>query len=273
MKKYRQFCPDLVFIFNSDGLSPKAVREFSYNSKLVIWLFDSIHRFPHAIDNLQYADALFCYEESDIPYIEKSLGIKAHFLPQAVDTSLYFPIESSKKKYDIVFAGDIWQSRRRQDFLQYLVTQFPTNKLAIYGIYKPWYKGFLKWLTRERRDIYKNKNTTAEQLNKLYNTSNIALNIHVEQQRNGANPKVYEIAASGVYQICDSNPYIKSLFQNGEVGLYNNETEMLSLIDWALNPQNAQEREEKAQAAHKIIIDNHTFVKRVEQMLDVVNNK
>ena len=94
------------------------------------------------------------------------------------------------------------------------------------------------------------------------------LNIHHEQQRNGANPKVYEIAASGAYQICDANPYIEQLFPNGEVGLYHNEQELYALIDYALT----HDMSAQAQAAHDIIVQHHTFTQRIQKMLALLNN-
>ena len=72
------------------------------------------------------------------------------------------------------------------------------------------------------------------------------------------------------YQICDANPYIESLFPNGEVGLYHNEEELFSLISWALDENNKQERERHAEAAYQIISEKHTFLSRVREMLEKV---
>ena len=254
--------PEIVFVLNSDNLLPVTLDYFKQASKVIIWLFDSVKRFPVVLENLSHVDHVFCYEQSDIPYIQEQLHITAHFLPQAVDETLYYPMPSTKR-YDISFAGDIWQSQRRQTILQGLVNKYSQLKIRIWGIYKPWYKGLLRWLTRERRDVYMNKNASATMLNETYNQSRIVLNIHGEQQKNGANPKVYEIAASGVYQICDANPYIETLFRHGEVGLYHNEQELHELIDYALSHDMSQQ----AQAAYQLIVSQHTFVHRIQQML------
>jgi spore maturation protein CgeB len=125
------------------------------------------------------------------------------------------------------------------------------------------------WLTRERRDIYKNCNTTSEQLNLDYNKSRVVLNVHHEQQKNGANPKVFEIAATRAYQICDVNPYIEELFPNGEIGIYHNEEELFELIDYALS----HDMSEQAESARQIVVNNHTFVNRIQQMLNILYSK
>ena len=106
-------------------------------------------------------------------------------------------------------------------------------------------------------------------MNLDYNKARLVLNIHHEQQRDGANPKVYEIAASGAYQVCDENPYLKTLFPNNEIGFYNNENEMIDQIRWALAPENATEIARRAALAHQRIMQSHTYTHRMKEMLQM----
>lgn len=267
-KKYRELAPQLVFVLNGELLSKEVLLMMSQNSKVVLWLFDSITRLPSCWDMLPFYNEVFCYEKEDIQIIKEKLSIEAKFLPQAVDPLAYFQISNAQKKWDIVFAADLWKSERRKALIQKVVATFPDRKIRVWGIYKPWYKGFWQSLTRERRDVYTNCNATTEQLNQDYNSSQVVLNIHHEQQCNGANPKVYEIAASGVYQICDANPYIESLFPHKEIGLYHNETELMEQIEWALDPDNSEERNRKAKEAQTIVLASHTFKHRMQCVLN-----
>lgn len=259
---FNKLQPDLVFIVNGDMLLPDVVQTMHQSAKVAIWLFDSIRRLPTALPNLQFAHKVFCYEQTDIDYLKNEQNIEALFLPQAADTALYhsLPVE---KDLDIVFAGDLWQSRKRKQLIQAVVSHYADRKIRVWGIYKPWYKGLWQWLTRERRDVYTNRNASAEQLNLDYNRAKVVLNIHHEQQEDGANPKVFEIYASGAYQICDANPYIETLFPNGEVGLYHNEQELFALIDYALT----HDMSAQAQTAREQVVRNHTFTQRVETVL------
>lgn len=257
--------PHLVFIVNGDNLLPETVQYMQQKTRVAVWCFDSVHRLPLVLDNLPYADSVFCYEQEDIAYLQEKMNISAIFLPQAVDTNLYYPMHTSKN-LDIVFAGDIWQSQKRQHIIQNIIAHYPHLKIRIWGIYKPWYKGIWQWLTRERRDIYTNRNANVETLNRDYNRAQIVLNIHHEQQHNGANPKVFEICATGAYQICDANPYIEQLFHNDEIGLYHNEQELFTLIDYAL----AHDMTMQSQAAYNIVIQQHTFIQRMKNILDIM---
>lgn len=259
---FNKLQPDLVFIVNGDILLPDVVQTMHQSAKVAIWLFDSVRRLPTALPNLQFAHKVFCYEQTDIDYLKNEQNIEALFLPQAADTALYRPL-SVEKDLDIVFAGDLWQSRKRRQLIQAVVSHYADRKIRVWGIYKPWYKGLWQWFTREQRDVYTNRNASAEQLNLDYNRAKVVLNIHHEQQKDGANPKVFEICASGAYQLCDANPYIETLFPNGEVGLYHNEQELFSLIDYALT----HDMSAKAQAAREQVVRNHTFTQRIETML------
>ncbi len=265
-RRFDENCPDLVFVVNGAALLPNVSEHIRKSSKLAIWFFDSIRKYPEMKCNIPFADALFCYEQSDMSLIKEEFDKNALFLPQAADLSRYYKMENLSKKYDIVFAGDIWQSQKRQNLLQKVVKAFPEKKILIWGVYKPWYKGFWNWLTRERRDVYMNCNASSEVLNQCYNEARLVLNIHNEQQKDGANPKVYEIAATGSFQVCDSNPYVDSLFPARSVGLYRSDEECIELIAKVLG--NTLELD--AESAYQETIEKHSFENRITKVLSTL---
>jgi spore maturation protein CgeB len=165
-----------------------------------------------------------------------------------------------EKKYDIVFAGEIWNSDKRKRLLSSVINHFSDKRICVVGRYKIIEKGFFAWLFREHREIYTNTTASATQLNLLYNQAQVVLNIHVEQQKNGANPKVYEILASGAHEICDVNPYIQEHFGD-IIDLYSTEEQMLSLIQEALSSPNVSS--EKYVSA----IKGNTFIDRIREVL------
>lgn len=230
--RFDSYQPNLVFIMNGDNMATSTVAYLHQKAKVVFWLFDSITQMMHTLDNLREADAVYCYEQKDIPLLERE-HIKASFLPQAVDSTLYYPIQGIEKKYDIVFAGEIWNSRKRQQLLEAVVLHFPNKKIRIVGRYKIPTKDFFGWLFRKHRDIFTNKNASAEELNMLYNQARVVLNIHNEQQQDGANPKVYEILATGAHEVCDANPYLETHFSQ-LIDLYHSKEEMIAQIETAL---------------------------------------
>ena len=266
---FNDYHPDYVFVVNGENVAQETLQYFrATGTKILLWLFDRLLLYPELKRNILFADYVCCYDKEDIATL-KALGKTAFFLPQAVDASYYFPINDVEKEWDIVFAGEIWSSVKRKQLLQAVVRAFPNLRIRIWGRYKPWNKGLWHCLMREHREIYTNRNTSAQQLNLDYNKARLVLNIHHEQQRDGANPKVYEIAASGAYQVCDENPYLKTLFPNNEIGFYNNENEMIDQIRWALAPENATEIARRAALAHQRIMQSHTYTHRMKEMLQM----
>ncbi len=319
---FEEFLPDVVFVMNGDMLLSDTILHWRGQleddpapvekpAKVALWFFDSMTHIPLCEECISVVDAVFCYEQTDIPIIKERFGVDAHFLPQAVDTEIYYPISSTEgklltphsiepsaeasssrqehknalssaartslltKKYDIVFAGDIFHSQKRRQVIQAVVAHYPSLRIKVWGEYKPWYKNPWKWLTRERKDIYMNRNASGKQLNEDYNQARIVLNIHHEQQKDGANPKVYEIAATCAYQICDANPYIEQLFPDGEIGLYTVDLQageehrydsLFACIDYALQ----HDMTAQAKAAYEKIVTKHTFIQRIQQCLDTL---
>jgi len=262
-KIYDEFLPDIVFLYNGTMILDETLDYFRKRSKVIVWMYDSVQRSDRKIckAHIDHADAFFCFEEKDILYYQK-LNKKAYFLPLACDQHIYYPT-NQEKDIDILFVGYIWQNEKRIKLLKLIIKKYPHLNLLFYGHYKPYYKNPIKWLFREKRNILKNINIAPEKVNELYGRCKIALNIHHQQTTNGANQRVFESSGAGAYQICDHNPYIASLFPNGEVGLYKNEQELLDLIDDALT----NDKSEQAQKAYNIVISAHTFEERVKEML------
>ena len=190
------------------------------------------------------------------------------FLPLAYDPHVFFPIDNQNKDIDILFVGTIYISPKRISILTMLIDAFPDKKIQIYGHYKPFYKNILKWLFREKRNIFKNRNISPKKVNELFSRTKIALNIHQSQTINGANPRLFEAAGAGVYQISDYNEYIRTLFSNGEIGFYDNDQQLIQCIEEALNNDNSA----AALNARHLVEKQHTFLNRIDYVLQLLNN-
>ena len=260
------FDPDLVFILNGEILCTDTLDFFRKRARTALWCFDSVRHIPVVQDHIDHVDRFYCYDRSDIEFYRKS-GREALFLPQAADTCIYHPLEGVKKDIDILFVGDLYHSPRRQRYVQEVIRAFPGKTVKVAGIYKPWYKGLKAALCDVDRRVFTNRNLPPEKVNELYNRARVVLNIHNEQQKDGANPKVFEICAAGAYQVCDANPYIRQLFPDGEIGLYETPEQMISCLGKALDGDMAQ----VAAAARKKVLAGHTFDARIAQVIQDIN--
>ena len=262
---HAQFRRDLVFIYNGDKLDIDTIFQFKMLSRVAIWMLDGAFLHPRSIALAPYVDAYFCFEKSDVDPL-LSRGVPAHFLPQGYDPTVYYPMEL-KKEIDILFVGTLYRYPERIRLLNKLVEALGDEyTIKIYGRYKPFFKNPFKWLFRKDKDIFLNKNISPEKVNLCYNKAKVCINIHHNQTQDGANPKVFEICGSGTFQVVDYNPYIASIYQNGEVGFFHSENEFVDAIRKTLE----NKRYNKALDAQKIVSTGHTFTDRIQEALQVI---
>lgn len=264
---FNRIKPDIVFIMNGEILTGCTLDHMRRDAKVVVWLYDNLEKLTGSAYHLDHVDLLCSFEQDDVEYLSK-MGNNVRFLPQACDTSTYYPIQK-EKNIDISFVGHIFYSPKRRATIDAVIERFPDKKIVVYGLYMPWYKGFWKWLTRKNRKVYKNRMIPADKVNELYNKSKVVLNIHQESQKQGANPRTFEIIGSGAYQICDSNPYIEELFTDGEIGVYHNYEELFNLIEEGLNT----DKSVTIAKARKYVLENHSFDRRIEKVLEWIETE
>ena len=265
---FRTVRPNLVFILNGDILDTETLDAFRREgARVALWLFDNRERLPRAAGQATHVDRLFCFERADAEWF-LDRGVDAVFLPQACDTEVYHPLPLPKD-IDILFVGNLWNSPRRKQLMQSVIRAFPDRRIIVYGLYQPWYKGLVKWLTRPYKSVFKNRTLPPEKVNESYNRARVVVNIHQELQKDGANPRVFEICGSGAYQVCDANDYIRSLFHPGDIGLYSSREELLSALSWALE----NDTDGLAASARQTVLSEHTFVCRIRTVLSSIYGK
>lgn len=258
---FNEEAPQLVFIMNGDIIFTETLDRMKSSAKVALWLFDNLSKLPTSEAHVDHVTGMFCFEQDDVDHYQRQ-NKSAFFLPQACDTNTYRPL-GLEKDIDILFVGNLYRSQKRQKAIQAVIDAFPDKVIRVYGEYKPWYKNFFKWLTREHRDIYANHSVAPDEVNRLYNRSRVVLNIHQEEQNNGANPRTFEICGSGAWQVCDANPYTEKLFPDGSVALYHSEEEMIEQIRKGLTEDVCAD----AARAYDLVTRSHSFDERIRQML------
>lgn len=266
LQQAEAYRPDLVFIYNGDILESETVRRFREKSKVAVWMLDGAFRHPDSVAIAPEVDAYFCFENSDVEKL-KSMGVNASFLPQGYDPAVYYPLESERRDIDILFVGALYGYPERIRLLSLLAEQLGWQyTVKVYGRYKPVFKNPVKWLLRERRDIFMNKNVSPAEVNRLYNRARVCINIHHEQSVEGANPKVFEICGAGAFQVVDYNPFIAEIYPDNEVAMYRSDDDFLRQVTEALGTDVSARRE----AAYRIVAQHHTFEQRIRQALEVL---
>lgn len=179
-------------------------------------------------------------------------------IPLAADNKIFFPI-SNIKKYDVSFIGQFdntCHGYRRQD--EYLFPIIDNSNLTGY------YSGFL----------YKDYNfnfTHYNDLNDIYNSTNINLNFHYDEQKGidgdriDFNARTFEICLTNQFQLCD-HPYINELIPSLYVEQDGNKWK-----DIVFNFLHYNElRVEIANKAYSEVINNHLWKHRMQTLLNKI---
>jgi len=191
----------------------------------------------------------------------KKEGQKVFWLPHAVEPSCYRPgvwtgekwIDAvPKKEFDVCFVGHLnneenYNGLARIDFLDVMFKEFPN---FYYG---------------SRSPLDPTANLFEDVANK-FNRSKIVLNISIKDD---INMRVFETLATKSFMLTNELPTFEDigLIPGKHFATYNSYEEAITKAKYYLNHE--EEAQAIAQAGYEEVINNHTYLHRVQAILDV----
>jgi hypothetical protein len=183
-------------------------------------------------------------------------GLKFAYIPLGVSKHKFYPINDIKK-YDISFIGQLeHHGNRGQDKLLFPVMEKYPN-------------GFFSGFS------YKGRNypfIPHSDINAIYNQTKINLNFHYPDQRRedsiddtyrqDFNGRVFEIAFSGNFQVCDL-PHLKDIGMDKGIAIAD-ESNWMDVVDYYM--KNEEERNSMAAISH-LLASKHTWEHRMSDLL------
>lgn len=260
---FMSFAPDIVLVIKGNAINKNTINLMRQLAKTILWIMDSVSRFPDLIDLASVYDQVYVFENSDVEILSKR-NIQASFLPVGFDDSVYYPLRR-EKTVDVSFVGNMYPYRR--EMLRRLIRDHLDLKFEFYGGYvsKSQPIKYLSYLINNEKRAFVNKGISHYEANELYNRSQICLNIHHQQSKDGWNPRTNEILGAGGFQLVDENIAIRNEFK-GCVVLYNGYYDLKQKIQYYLKHE--KERDEIARKGHLLALAQHTFKHRVKRILD-----
>lgn len=263
--------PDVLLVLKGDILLPETIEKIRNNSDaiLVLWCYDSALRFSNVLKGGKYYHIFYTYEPTDIQKLRK-YNIQANLLPMAYDPNSYFKLEDETATRDISFVGGLGDYPDRKKILEMIISHYRELRLEVWGTAWTWYNPFLQYEYKiKRRTLGKhihNYNIPPEEVNKVYNSTKICLDIHHRQSKEGTGPRTFEILGAGGFPLTDYKKILEELFDIGrEVECYKNENDLLEKIEYYL--ENEDERKKIAQRGNDIAKKKHTYKHRAETIL------
>jgi spore maturation protein CgeB len=237
---------DFVLFNKAESVPAELIRSIKYPT--ILWwaeLLGSIDQTDQQADqkrnqllnNVGAYDFVFLHDEASVPLV-KSWGVKnVSVLPTAVVEPNVHKKLNIPKKYEVTFVGQLTQ--RREQFLSQLLKKVKVHIAKCWG---------------------------PEELNMLFNQSEIVINIHLSTLKN-TETRVGEVLGAGSFLLSEelSSP---KLFLDGKHLVCtkpNNVDDMASKIEYYL--EHKKEREVIAAKGHRYIHKNHTLAHRINEII------
>jgi len=202
---------DLVVCCN-DFLFPNQIRwiKDKYKCKLVLWFPDAVSQFKKGMFLDSHFDFLFFKDHFIVDILNNELGLNAHYLPECCNPKYHKKIILSevdliKYECDITTAGNMHTARSRL-----------FKKLNKYNV-KLWGNPAPIWMdTKSLDNMIQNHFVSNHEKSKAFIASKIVVNNFYPSEIQGSNARLFEVAATGSFQICSHRDSLNELYEIGK---------------------------------------------------------
>jgi spore maturation protein CgeB len=255
--------PDLLFaVFGMDISRETLSFAKEQGVTTVRWWLNDPFQLKRSLKKSPHYDVVFSNDAHCVAEY-KQVGVKrAYFLPVAVSEDVHRPLPPDPAlAADVIFAGDWCQTRER--FMTTLAENF---NLRIFG---PWGKKIAD--DSPLRPYLNDGFFTPEEMVQIFCSGKVIINIHSWYgiSDHGTNPRIFEACGCGSFQLVDSKQEIPELYEpDREIVLWRDEKELVEKVGWAL--ENEDKRLAIGRGGLARTLKQHTYIKRMEQMLGMV---
>lgn len=270
LHRIEHFKPDVVFIPLGSSIWRSTLQTLKQRGlTLVQWCgLPAQTMLPRDRANLPYFDLIF--QPANLESGLRAAGATGRiaYVPIGIDPEIHRPValtEAERARYgsDVCFIGGLsnrFHQARRQ-MIEFAIVQGVDIK--VWGGYREHFIGspILK--------VWQGQIWGEEQVKALC-AAKIGLNFHVDHQPGeldrGLNVRAFELAACGTFQLLQRVPGVGEFFEEGkEIVCFDTAEEMLDKIRHYLSHE--EERRRIAEAARARVLRDHTWERRVQKML------
>jgi spore maturation protein CgeB len=262
------FRPDLVLALAQAPLTPECLRHVRESGiPTAFWFVEDFRLMNYWRNVAGCYDYFFTIQKDDFFEELLNAGIRNfHYLPLAADPHMHKKTEvtDEEKKYygsDVSFVGAGYYNRR------HLFKGLLDYDFKIWGTDWDMNSALAACVQRAGGRV------DTEETALIFNASTININLHSSTYHRGinpfgdfVNPRTFEIAACGGFQLADRRSEMKGLFKEGEEIVFFEDLEDLrKKINHYL--ENPEERHRIAEKARQRVLREHTYENRMKDML------
>lgn len=194
-------------------------------------------------EQARHYDLVFCAQKEGALKLKRDIKADTFWLPLACAPLIHKKLDV-QKKYDISFVGTEGKKSKRKVFLDLIMKKYPNSFIG---------------------------RTEFTKMAEIYSMSKIGFNYSIN---NDVNMRMFEVASCGAMLLTNyikGNGFNEIFKDKKNVVVYRTKRELMKLIDYYLN--NEKEREKIAQAGYGYVVNNHTYLHRLNLMLKVIREK
>lgn len=263
--------PDMIIALAQAPLAPELIRRLkNLEVPLIFWFVENHRTIPYWRAVAPHYDYFFGIQKGRFLEMLAEAGAPfTGYLPQAADPAIHRPLalsEEERKKYgsQVSFMGAGYPNRHA------VFSRLIDLPFRIWGT---------EWNLQSpvgRLVTNANRRLDPDEYVKIFNASKINLNLSssttsqgIDPMNDFVNPRTFEIAACGAFQLADENGELAGMFEPGrEIATFRDVHELREKIGYYL--EHNAERETIAGAGMKKVLAEHTFVHRMARMMSVV---
>jgi len=264
--------PHIVFFVAQSPFTQALAKELAQSGIVSLyWFVEDFRRMQYWKEVCNNFDYFFMIQRGEFEtLLESSCRKSWGWFPMAAEPSFHKPVKLSKDDQafygsDISFMGAAYPNR--VNFFKH----FKKANLKLWGT------GWSESELSHYNIPLGQQRITPEQSNIIYQATKININLH--SANNGymeeamfdpigdfVNPRTFEIAACGGFQLVDDRPAIRELFEpDKEVVLFSSVEEAIDKANYYL--KNDSLRQEIALASQQKVLQFHTYQNRLEKMI------
>ncbi|GFM33957.1 CgeB family protein [Desulfovibrio subterraneus] len=273
LAKVETFEPDLVLCLAQAPLNRQALKRLRKDGvATAMWFVEDYRLFTYWRGFAPFYDFFAVIQHEPFLSELRDIGVEnALYLPMAALPSMHRKLELSSA-----------EQRKYGSDVSFLGAGYPNRRIAFRQLthldFKIWGTEWDGEPLLERHVQMKGARISSEDCVKIYNATKINLNLHssvdARELVSGGdfvNPRTFELAACGAFQLVDRRTLMRDLFDSDELVTFGSMEELLDKIQTYLGDESA--RVAVAEKAKARVLRDHTYAARMRTLTEFIASR
>ncbi len=265
LNQIKLYNPDIIYNLGMESISNSFLEKIKKENKKIKIIGQHAAVITSGMKKLDSYDLILSSLPNQVEYF-RSIGVKSCYFKLGFEKSILDIIEKKEPIYDIVHIGGYGRIHNtRNSLLEKVAEKIDNIKFWGFG---------LKNLQDNSLIVKKMQGEAwGHKMYDILSRSKITITMHIKSVAGNYanNMSLYESTGMGVLLMVDNKENLHEIFEVGkEVVAYDSADDLVEKIEYYLS--NEEERKAIAAAGQKRTLKEHTYEKRMIELIDIINN-